>query len=317
MISQKYETIVGLFVVASLAALLIMVLIIAQQEGLWQDYVEYQAVFNNIRGLKKGSEVRLSGVNVGSVTKTTVRSDGRVLVSFEVLEKYKDQIHHDGVATIGSIGLLGDRSLDLSPGSPAKPSLPPGGMIAAEEPIDFQDILAKAHPSLDSIQKAFDNLTKITEDIAASKGTLGLLVNDPKLYQQTLKTVDDARIFTESLNKGKGALGMIVHDPKLKANLRETLKDIGVTAGNLRQGSGPLSESLAKLPDIVEKVQSFTKNLDQAGEGLPDLVNTGQNALSDVDKVAEGAQKMPLLRRYISKPKERTIQIDREIKGKQ
>ncbi len=314
MISRRYETIVGLFVVASLAALLIMVLIIAQQEGLWQDYIEYQAVFNNVRGLKKGSEVRLAGVTVGSVTKNVVRSDGKILVNFHILAKHKEQIHDDAVATIGSIGLLGDRSLDINPGSTSRPLLPAGGLLAAEEPLDLQDLIAKASPSLDSIQKAFDSLTKITEDIEAGKGTLGLLAKDPKLYDQTLETVNHARRFTENLNKGKGALGMILNDPEFKAEIKKSLKDIEVTVANVRQGSVPLSEALGKLPAMVEKLQGFLKNLDTAGEGLPELVDTGQTALNDMDKVAEGAKKLPLLRRHIPQPKERTIQVEREIK---
>jgi hypothetical protein len=56
------------------------------------------------------------------------------------------------------------------------------------------------------------------------------------------------------------------------------------------------------------------KNLDKAGEGLPELVDTGQSALSDVDRMAEGAQKLPLVRRYVPKPKERTIRVEREVK---
>jgi phospholipid/cholesterol/gamma-HCH transport system substrate-binding protein len=313
-ISHKYETVVGLFVVASLAALLIIVLIIAQQQGLWQEYTEYHAVFKNVRGLKKGSEVRLAGVNVGLVTKTAVRSDGKVLVTFEVLAKYKDQIHEDGVATIGNIGLLGDRSLDIDPGSPGKPVLSPAGLMAAEEPFDLQDLIAKASPSLESIQKAFTNLAKITDEINAARGTLGLLVKDPKLYDQTVETVGYVRSFTESLNKGKGTLGMIIHDEKLKGELKKTLKDVAVAVANVRQGSGPLSESLAKLPGIVDNVQSFSKNLEEAGQGLPGLVDSGQSALSDVDKMATGVQKLPLVRRYVPKAEERTIQVEREVK---
>jgi len=335
MISKKYETIVGLFVVASLAALLIMVFIIARQEGLWQNYLEYQAVFKNISGLRVGSEVRLAGVVVGSVTKTTVRSDGKILVTFEVLEKYQEQIREDSVATIGMIGLLGDRSLDLAAGTPGKPVLPPGGLVSATEPLDLQVLLARAAPSLDSIQKAFDNLAKITEamdnpkgdfklalanireisqKINQGEGTLGLLLSDPKLYKHTMETVASAQKLMDSLNNPKGTLGMVVHDPEFRAELRKTVKDVQVMAANLRQGSVPLSQSLAKLPAIVEKVQAFLKNLDQAGEGLPDLVTTGQSALSDVDKFAEGAQKLPLVRKYVPKPKERTIRVEREVK---
>jgi len=335
MISQKYETVVGLFVVASLAVLLFMVLIVARQEGLWQDYISYQAVFKNVGGLRKGSEVRLSGVTVGSVTDTTVRSDGKILVKFEVLEKYKDQLRSDSQATIGSIGLLGDRSLELTAGSPDKPLLPPDGLMAGTEQIDLQELLSKAAPSLDSIQKAFSNLSKITDDMSDPKGdfkqalanirgtfakinegegTLGLLVSDPKLYKHVLETVTKAQNFIDNLNNPKGALGMVLNDPEVKAELRRILKDVEVIAANLRQGSVPLSEALAKLPAIVSKVETFMKNLDQAGEGLPELVDTGQTALSDVDQVAEGAKKLPLLRRQIPKPKERTIRMEREVK---
>ena len=314
MISRKYETVVGLFVVASLAALLIMVLIIAQQEGLWQDYVEYQAVFKNVRGLKKGSEVRLSGVNVGSVSKTLVRSDGKVLVTFHVLAKHKEQIHDDAVATIGSIGLLGDRSLDINPGSPHKPVLRPGELMAAEEPLDLQDLIVKAAPTLDSIQKTFSDLTQTMEAINSAKGSLGLLVNDPRLYNHALETIDSAQTFAQNLNKGKGALGMVVNDPKFKGQVQKAIKDIGVAVSNVKQGSVPLSDALAKLPDIANKVQSFATNLDEAGKGLPELVDTGENALSDADQVIEGVKKAPIVRRLISKPKERTIQVDRDIK---
>ncbi|MEJ2092812.1 MAG: MlaD family protein [Syntrophobacterales bacterium] len=335
MITKKYETIVGLFVVASLVALLVMVLIIAREEGLWQNYVQYHAVFKNISGLKRGSEVRLAGVTVGSVTKTTIRSDGKILVTFEVMEQYRKQIREDTQASIGSIGLLGDRSLDLTPGSPDKPVVPPEGMLAGVEPLDLQELLARAAPSLDSIQMAFNNLAKLTEDMAdpkgdfrqavvniketfkkinTGKGTMGLLVSDPKLYEEILVTVASAQNFIDSLNNPQGAVGMLLHDPEFKGELRKVIKEINVLVANLQQGSLPLTEALAKLPAIVKKVEGFLDNLDKAGVALPDLVITGQSALSDVNTVAEAAQKMWLLRRFVPKAQERTIRVEREIK---
>jgi len=335
MISRKYETVVGLFVVASLVALLVMVLVIAREEGLWQDYIHYKAVFKNISGLKRGSEVRLAGVTVGNVSDTAIRSDGKILVTFEVMEQYKNQIREDSQASIGSIGLLGDRSLDLTAGSPDQPVIPPGGLIAGVEPLDIQELLARAAPSLDSIQAAFSNLAKITDDMVepqgdfkqaivniketfrkvnAGEGTLGLLVSDPKLYKQTLDTVDRARVFVDSLNNPQGTLGLLLHDPKFRADVQKILKDIDVLTVNLRQGSVPLTEAMAKLPGLVKKVQAFLDNLEKAGEGLPDLVVTGQSALGDVDTAAKAAQKMWLLRRFVPKAKERTIRVERDVK---
>ena len=334
MISRKYETIVGLFVVASLVALSIMVIIIAQEEGLWQNYLEYRAVFTNISGLKRGSEVRLAGVTVGSVSNATVRSDGKILVVFNVLEKYKDRIREDSKVSIGMIGLLGDRSLDLTAGTPDKPVLPPGGMMAGMEPMDLQELLAKATPSLEHIQTVAKNLVKITDNLAKpqgdfnlalanikdafqsinqGKGTLGLLVNDPVLYKEATDTMIDIRKFTDSLSKPEGALGTVIHDPAFKATLQQTLKNFQETSANLRRGSAPVAEVATKLPGIFQKVDSFLDNLDKAGKGLPDLVITGQTALADADKVAEAAQKLPLLRRRVPKAKERTIRVERKI----
>jgi phospholipid/cholesterol/gamma-HCH transport system substrate-binding protein len=335
MISQKYETIVGFFVVAALAALLIMVLIIARQEGLWQNYITYEAVFKNISGLRVGSEVRLAGVVVGSVTKTTVRTDGKILVTFEVLERYRQQIREDSMATIGMIGLLGERSLDLTAGTPEKPILPPGGLVAGTEPLDLQELMSRAAPSLEAIHKTFTNLAKLTESmdnpkgdfkvalanireiskkINQGEGTMGMLLSDPELYKHTMATVVSAQKLMDSLNNPKGTLGMVVHDPAFRAELQKTLKNFSAISANLRQGSMPLSEALAKLPAIIAKVQSFLKNLDQAGEGLPELVDTGQTALSDVDTFVKGAQKLPLVRRYVPKPKERTIRMEHEAR---
>ena len=87
MIARRYETIVGIFVVASLAALLVMVLIVAQQEGLFQEYVTYRTIFKNVSGLKAGSEVHLAGVTVGNVLTTAINPDGNIVVTFQVIEK--------------------------------------------------------------------------------------------------------------------------------------------------------------------------------------------------------------------------------------
>ncbi len=167
---------------------------------------------------------------------------------------------------------------------------------------------------MDVVKKAFANVVDITGTIDSGKGTLGKLVKDPDLYNHTLQTIDNARTFARTLNQGAGALPMLVHDKKFKDEIQKIMKNIGVAVSNVKQGSAPLSEALQKVPGIVDKIDSFTTNLDKAGKGLPDLVDTGQNALSDADQVINGVKKAPIVRRLISKPQEHTIQIDEEMK---
>jgi phospholipid/cholesterol/gamma-HCH transport system substrate-binding protein len=335
MIPRKYETIVGIFVVASLIALLIMVLIVAKQEGLFVDYVQYRAVFKNVSGLKPGSEVRLAGVQVGTVKDSAVGADGRITVTFEVMEKYRNQIREDSRASIGYIGLLGDRSLDLTAGSPDKPAVPPQGSVIAVEPLDITEMLTRATPYIETIQKILTNLASITDQLVDPKGdlyrfvgelrvasekinkkqgTLGLLLNDPKLYQETTKALTSAEKFLASLESTKGLMGTLLYDPEFRAEAQKIMADLREVMAQLRRSTEPIHASIARLPEMAKKLENLLDNLDRASAGLPDLVVTGQEAASDAGKAAQAAQRSWLLRRHVPKAEERTIRVEKDIK---
>ncbi len=333
MIQRKYETVVGLFVVASVAALLVMVIIIAQQEQLWEEKVEYQAIFKNIAGLKKGSEVRLAGVTVGNIKEVAVGPRGNVLVIFEVLGKYRDQVRTDSRASIGFQGLLGEKSLDISTGSPTKAPISPEGLLEVVEPLDLTEMLARATPSLENVQKILSNLASITHEmtdresnfnkflsnvqeivskINQGKGTLGLIVNDPVLYRETAESMAGVRKFVGSMEESKGLMGTLLNDPAFKAQFQKSLTDFQATFGNLKQATGNLKEVSARLPELAKKTEMFLDSLNKAGAGLPELVDSGQGLMEDADKVAKAAQKSWLLRRNVPKPKEHTIRVERD-----
>lgn len=328
---KKYETIVGLFVVASLAALLVMVLIIAQQERLWVKHAEYRAIFKNASGLKVGSEVRLAGLTVGNVTEIHIDAQGNTVVVFRVVEKYADRIRQDSRATVGYMGLLGEKALDLSSGSSDKPVIPPEGIVTSIEPLDITELFAKAQPSLENLQKIINNLAAITHDLAApdsetaqffkevheiaakinqAQGTLGLILNDPKLYQETVQAVGGAKKFVDGLAENKGLLGAMIKDPAFKAEAQKTMANIQATFDNLKQASANLKEASGRFPELAKKSEALLDNLSKAGKNLPDLVVSGQEMARDVEKTAEAAQKSWLLKRTLPKPKEQTIRVE-------
>ena len=324
MISRRYETTVGVFVVASLVALLIMVLIIARQEGLFQEYVEYRAIFRNVSGLKVGSEVHLAGVTVGNVKGITISREGSTLVTFTVIEKYRDRVRADSKASIGYMGLLGEKSLDLTAGSISQPPIPPEGWVAAIEPLDITQLLAQAGPSLEDLQKILHNLADVTggmtkgggdlknileqvrqivTKINEGKGTLGLLVNDNKLYKDTTETVAGAKKFVGEADKSFFGAGNKERTQQTLSNLSSTMSSASQTAGNLQ-------EATRGLPGMMKKADTFLDSLKKAGKSLPELVNEAETTVSDADKVAKAAQKSWLLRSKVPKPKEHTIRMD-------
>ncbi len=333
MIARKYETVVGIFVVASLVALLIMVVIVAQQEGLFQEYVEYRATFKNVSGLKTGSEVHLAGVTVGNVSNTAINPEGNIVVTFQVIKKYSDRIRQDSKATIGFMGLLGEKSLDLTPGSLSKPAIPPKGIVASIEPLDITQILAQAAPSLQDLQKVLNNLVSLTQGMSEpnsefgqivtsfkeiftkvnkGQGSLGKLVNSDTLYQDTAETMKEVRKFVDNVAKGKGLFGTLVNDPAFRDQAIRTMAELQSSFANFNKITADVKAAAVRLPDISKRLERFVVNLDRAGQGLPGLITQGETSLSDLDTTTKALQKSWLLRRYVPQPQEHTIRMDAE-----
>jgi len=321
MIQRKYETVVGIFVVASMAALLLMVLVIAQQERLWEEHIVYQAVFKNISGLKVGSEVQLAGLTVGNIKEITIDPQGLIIVTFEVVGKYRSRVREDSRATIAYQGLLGEKSLNISAGSPDKKEIPDKGRIDSTEPLDITEIIAKAQPSLENLQKLLTNLAALSENLTKPEGdfaksmeelgqivskintgygSLGLFLNDKALYRDYAQAVANIRKLTGAVQESKGVLGTLLNDPVVKADFQKTM--------------GNLQEATSRFPEMAKKAEVFLEQLQRASKGLPGLVTSGESMVGNVDKAAKAAQKSWLLRRNVPQPKERTLRIEREQK---
>jgi phospholipid/cholesterol/gamma-HCH transport system substrate-binding protein len=331
MIARKYETIVGIFVVASLAALLAMVVIVAQQEGLFHEYVTYRTIFKNVSGLKSGSEVHLAGVTVGNVLSTAINAEGNIVVTFQVLKKNSDRIREDSRSTIGFMGLLGDKSLDLTSGSLKKAASPPNGLVTAVEPLDITQLLARAAPTLEELQKVISNLVSLTDALAqpgsdtktilsevrdivtkinTGKGSLGKLVNEPGLYQDVASAMAQVRKFVDGLEKGKGLIATLLNDPAFKDQAVKTMAEMQATFANLNKTTADVKDAAARLPDMAKKLESFVTNLERAGKGLPGLVTEGQTLFGDAGQAAKAAKQLWPLRNYVPQPQEHTIRLD-------
>jgi len=277
--------------------------------------------------------VRLAGVTVGNVKEITIDRQGRIIVIFDVVGKYKDRVREDSRATIGYMGLLGDKSLDISAGSPGTPVIPAEGLVASVEPLDVTEMLARAGPGLENLQKILANLANLTESMAnpesdfskslqelkdiigkinGGQGSLGMFVNDPTLYREAAQSAAEIRKITDSLAGSQGLLGAMLNDPAMKGEAQKTLNDMHAAFADLQQSAARLKEAAARLPEMAKKGEAFFDNLNRAGKVLPGLVTSGEEMVSDADKVAKAAQKSWLLRSNVPKPREHSILLEGE-----
>lgn len=88
---------------------------------------ELTAKFANVDGLKEGSDVRISGIKIGSIVSQTLDPQTfQAVVTVSVDPSVK--LATDSIAEVTSSGLLGDKYISIEPGN-EEAIIPPGGSI--------------------------------------------------------------------------------------------------------------------------------------------------------------------------------------------
>jgi len=134
------ETVMGA-VVLTVAAIFIVFAYSKAEIGVVEGY-PLRAKFDRIDGIRAGTDVRMSGIKVGTVT--AAQLDPRTylaVVTMNISSSVK--VPEDTSIAVSSEGLLGDKFLALSPGG-AEEMLKPGGEITTTQgSVDLMGLVGK------------------------------------------------------------------------------------------------------------------------------------------------------------------------------
>jgi phospholipid/cholesterol/gamma-HCH transport system substrate-binding protein len=191
----------GLFVLGALVILSVCIFLIGRQQGMFRRGYTLKAEFTNVSGLQNGAEVRVGGINEGTVKLIQLpnKPGEKVTVIMELAKNTRNVIKKDSVGAIRTEGMVGAKFVEISFGSANSPDVQDGDTIQSEQPLDFSDLLKKTNGILDStgeltshMASAAANLDEISAKINGGKGSLGQLVNDKQIYQQLSQTTQQA-----------------------------------------------------------------------------------------------------------------------------
>jgi phospholipid/cholesterol/gamma-HCH transport system substrate-binding protein len=192
----------GVFIVATLAILVVGVFIIGGKQYLFSSTYQLKAQFDNVVGLDPGGDVRVGGVHSGTVRNILLphKPGEKVTVIMDLGKSTHEIIKQDSVATIETEGLLGNQFLAISFGSAASHDVRDGDSIASQPPLEMADLLQKTSDILDGSQQAVQNATRATANLDSisakidrGQGTAGALVNDKALYSNLEQTTGAMR----------------------------------------------------------------------------------------------------------------------------
>src|SRR4051812_44881650 len=196
---------VGILTIAALVIGAVLIFTLTGEKGFsWQRYT-LKTRFANVAGLAKGSPVRVAGVEVGSVTDIQF-VDAQVDVTFQLKETLRPRITDQSLASLGSVSLLGESAVDITPAITGTPVPEFGYVKSGRSKGSVADVSEQA-------TAAIDEITTLLKDIHEGRGTVGKLMTDEQLYSDLRQFTASANAITDSLQKGRGTIGKLLTDP--------------------------------------------------------------------------------------------------------
>ncbi len=183
----------GAFILLALLLFSVGLFWIGKKQFLFRSTYQLTADFPNVAGLIEGSVVRVGGVQQGTVKYINLpaQPDQNVRVVMDLTDGTRQVIRRDSTASISSEGLVGDKYVEISFGSPDAEPVRNGDTIRALPPLQISDLIDKTNGVLDSAKTSMthfeataENLKLITGKVNQGTGTAGALVNDKTLYQK-------------------------------------------------------------------------------------------------------------------------------------
>ncbi len=295
---------VGLFAVLVVTIMTFMTFKVGGLDWVKEEGNIYYVYFKNIAGLNEKTKLKIAGVDAGLIEKIELH-EGVAKMTVRVQKEVR--MFSDASASIKATGLLGDKYLEIKPGS-KEPALKNGDTIQdVLEIVDIDDMVRKlskvsenistlaialnealgTEDAKRSLRETVSNLSNITANLNET-----IVVNDEKMRN----VLDNIKTLTASLNelvdKNKEPITDTVGNlrefsAKLKTDGPELIANLNKTTRELKE---MVEETKPSIKNTVESLDKITKKIDQ-GEGTLGKLVKDERLYENINKAAEGVEK--------------------------
>lgn len=308
------EARVGLFVLVGMIILAYMSFQVGQRGFSFRKGYVVEVEFENAAGLAADASVQIAGVEVGRVESIKLQN-GKALVSLRIPREIK--LEKDVTAAIKTHGILGDKYIEIIPGTAGAATIEAGGRI---EKVERQA----------DVDRLLNQLAAIADDVKAVTGSLNKVMGGQQGVDSLAAILENTRQLTKNLNavvKNNEAnlRAMLENTRELTGNLNRVVSQndekVSQVIDNLKAASKEMEKTFASLNEITEGVRKGEGTLgqlirdkqmaDRLGKTMASLqevtdkINSGRGTLgklvNDEETVTNLNQSLSALNRYINK----------------
>lgn len=236
---MEIEMQAGIFLFIGLMAAMVTILMMGGGQSLFAKTYKIHLEVNDTSGLAKGAVVRSGGVKIGVVDNIDFSdSFEHIKITLRIDDTARQRIKEDSMVQLQTQGVLGDKYIEISGGSPDSKTLPDGGTIGVSQGKDLSAVFAEGSDALQLLKENLANLKVLTNALARKNQMEGIMANlnetTSNLRDITKKlnssnameslgaTMKNLQAVTDKMKNGEGTIGALMSD----ASLYEDLKNL-------------------------------------------------------------------------------------------
>ncbi|HTP03857.1 MAG TPA: MlaD family protein [Nitrospirota bacterium] len=275
---------VGVVLTLGLAVIFFAILFAENIVHLFIPQATVYAEFSDVKGLRSGAPVWFSGVQIGSVKSLRFERSEKITAALAIDKSALPYLKKDSASSIITMGLLGDKYVEMSPGSREAASLQPGDTISGSPRPEISEELKRVIEGVETSKGSlarflrddtlYRDLSASVKDIKAfaamlksSEGTVSRVIKDPELYDRFVKASKSLDSFSEKLSTSRGTVNKLVEDASLYENMNGAAIRLNAILEKIDKGEGSVG-TLITDRQVADELRSTLKEINALAKDI-------------------------------------------------
>ncbi|MBD3240411.1 MAG: MCE family protein [Chitinivibrionales bacterium] len=247
----------GVMVSAAAALVFLAVLFSDALLSIFVARVPLYLAIEDVQGLRTGAPVWLLGVEVGLVDDVQLIKGG-TLVELSIDRKSTRYIHEDAMGWVRTLGLLGDKYVDLEPGTTTAPRVEPGDTLPGQTAASMDKVIEASFASIGAVETFVSRLDTLLMTVRKGNGTLAQLLYNEELYDNLAQASEAFADVGRAFTSNRGTVRLLLEERELYDRMVSAVSQLETLGDTLLQGDGT-------LPRLINEPTAYRELIEGLG----------------------------------------------------